>query len=148
MVFNLNKVTLMGRATANVETKKIEWSNLSVVNFTVATNSQYKNAKGELITEPEYHKCTAYGNNADTLGKYLTKGKKIYIEGKLRTRRRNDTNGNPRQATEIIVQTFIFLDPKADDRIEDPDSEPIKQEEFAPVQDDTAYIHADNHPAF
>ena len=68
MTFNLNKVMIMGRCTASVEIKRIEGSNLSVVNFSVITNRKFKNSKGELVTESEYHRCTAYGNSAGILG--------------------------------------------------------------------------------
>lgn len=147
MTFNLNKVMLMGRCTASVETKRIEGSNLSVVNFTVVTNRRFKNSRGELVTESEYHKCTAYWNSADILWKYLTKGKKLFIEGRLKTRKWTDSVGNPRQSTEIIIDNFIFLDPRADSEEELDDS-------FSSVHDndnskiDDGYASADNHPIF
>lgn len=107
------------------------------------------------MTESEYSKCTAYGNSADILGKYLTKGKKLFIEGRLKTRKWNDVTGNPRQATEVIVDNFIFLDPRAESeeegevhldhvdhglaQMEAPASILIQEEDFAP---------AGNHPTF
>lgn len=137
---------LMWRCTASVETKRIEGNNLAVVNFTVVTNRKFKNSKGESVTESEYHKCTAYGNSADILGKYLTKGKKIFIEGRLKTRKWTDSMGNPRQSTEIIVDNFIFLDPKAEweeteERVED---EVILENHTEIV----TLTNADNHPSF
>jgi single-strand DNA-binding protein len=64
------------------------------------------------MADSEYHKCTAYGNSADILGKYLTKGKKVYVEGRLKTRKWTDGAGVERSGTEIIVDNFIFLDSK------------------------------------
>jgi single-strand DNA-binding protein len=90
MSIDLNKVQLIGRCTATVNTKIIEPSKIAVVNFTVVTNRKYKNAQSVVMSDSEYHKCTAYGNSADILGKYLTKGKKIYVEGRLKTRKRTD----------------------------------------------------------
>jgi single-strand DNA-binding protein len=54
----------------------------------------------------------SYGKGAEVLGKYLNKGKRIYIEGRLRTRKWQDSEGLERFSTEIIVDNFIFLDPK------------------------------------
>lgn len=144
MTFNLNKVMLMGRCTASVETKRIEGSNLSVVNFTVVTNRKFKNSRGELVTESEYTKCTAYGNSADILGKYLTKGKKVFIEGRLKTRKWNDAAGNPRQSTEVIVDNFIFLDPRA----EGEEVEEHIEEEVTLDNETPSFVNADNHPTF
>lgn len=109
---DLNKVMLIGRATNNLEVKMIESSNTPVVNFTVATNRKFKNRDGNLMEDAEYHRCVAYGKWAEVLGKYLTKGKRTYIEGRLRTRRWEDTEWTARFSTEIIVDNFIFLDSK------------------------------------
>ncbi len=109
---DLNKVMLIGRATNNLEVKMIESSNTPVVNFTIATNRKFKNKEGNLMEDAEYHRCVAYGKGAEVLGKYLTKGKRTYIEGRLRTRRWEDNEGSARFSTEIIVDNFIFLDSK------------------------------------
>lgn len=110
---DLNKVMLIWRSTADVEVKKIESTGSSVVNFTVATNRRYTNKDGQTVEESEYHRCVSYGNGADIIGQYVNKGKRLYIEGRLRTRNREDTNGNKRYTTEIVVDNFIFLDSKA-----------------------------------
>lgn len=112
---DLNKVMLIGRATNNLEVKMIESSGTPVVNFTVATNRKFKNRDGNMMEDAEYHRCVAYGKGAEVLGKYLTKGKRTYIEGRLRTRRWEDNEGNARFSTEIIVDNFIFLDSKNDE---------------------------------
>jgi len=72
-IMDLNKVMLIGRSTTDVEVKKIESTGNSVVNFTVATNRRYKNKDGQLVEESEYHRCVAYGNAADVIGKYVGK---------------------------------------------------------------------------
>jgi len=107
---DLNKVMLIGRSTTDVEIKKIEASGTSVVNFTVATNRRYKNKDGQTVEESEYHRCVAYGNAADVIGKYVNKGKRLYVEGRLRTRKWEDSTGQTRYTTEIVVENFIFLD--------------------------------------
>lgn len=112
LTMDLNKVMLIGRATNTLQVKMIESTQSAVVNFTIATNRKYKNKDGNILEDAEYHRCVAYGNTAEILGKYLTKGKKIYIEGRLRTRKWQDTEGHDRFSTEIIIDTFIFLDTK------------------------------------
>lgn len=103
---------LIGRSTNTLQVKTIESTQSSVVNFTLATNRKYKNKDGNILEDAEYHRCVAYGNTAEILGKYLTKGKKIYLEGRLRTRKWQDSEGHDRFSTEIIVDNFIFLDSK------------------------------------
>ena len=103
---------LIGRSTSTLQVKMIESTQSAVVNFTIATNRKYKNKEGNILEDAEYHRCVAYGNTAELLWKYLTKGKKIYLEGRLRTRKRQDTEGYDRFSTEIIVDNFIFLDTK------------------------------------
>lgn len=112
---DLNKVMIIGRATNNLQVKTIESSGTPVVNFTVATNRKFKNKDGNVLEDAEYHRCVAYGKWAEVLSKYLNKGKRIYIEGRLRTRKWQDSEGNDKFSTEIIVDNFIFLDPKGHD---------------------------------
>lgn len=118
---DLNKVMLIWRSTNTLQVKTIESTQSAVVNFTIATNRRYKNKDGNILEDAEYHRCVAYGNSAEILGKYLTKGKRIYIEGRLRTRKWQDAEGHDRFSTEIIVDTFIFLDSKA------PESEELEE---------------------
>ncbi len=103
---------IIGRATNNLQVKTIESSWTPVVNFTVATNRKFKNKDGNVLEDAEYHRCVAYWKGADVLGKYLNKGKRIYIEWRLRTRKWQDSEWVERFSTEIIVDNFIFLDPK------------------------------------
>lgn len=104
---------LIWRSTTDVEVKKIESTWSSVVNFSLATNRRYNNKDGQTIEESEYHRCVAYGNAADILWQYVNKWKRMYIEGRLRTRKWEDTSGNNRYTTEIIINNFIFLDSKS-----------------------------------
>lgn len=113
---------IIGRATNNLQVKTIESSNTPVVNFTVATNRKYKNKEGNVMEDAEYHRCVCYGKGAEVLGKYLVKWKRIYIEGRLRTRKWQDTTGQDRFSTEIIVDNFIFLDAKGTVLAEDNES--------------------------
>ena len=66
------------------------------------------------MEDAEYHRCVAYGKWAEVLGKYLVKWKRIYVEGRLRTRKWQDSEGADKFSTEIIVDSFIFLDSKGE----------------------------------
>ncbi|HRX64169.1 MAG TPA: single-stranded DNA-binding protein [Candidatus Absconditabacterales bacterium] len=112
---DLNKVQLIGRATSDLEVKTIESSGTSVVNFTIVTNRKFKNRDGNAVEEAEYHRCVAYGKGAEVLGQYVNKGKRIYVEGRLRTRKWQDTEGRDRYSTEVIIDNFIFLDSARND---------------------------------
>lgn len=109
---DMNRVMILWRCASDLDVKKIESTGSSVVNFTVATNRKYKNKEGNLQEEAEYHRCVAYGNSADVLWKYLVKGKRVYVEGRLKTRKWQDSTGSDRYSTEIIIENFIFLDAK------------------------------------
>jgi single-strand DNA-binding protein len=116
---DLNKVMLIGRSTNNLQVKTIESTGTPVVNFTVATNRKFKNKDGNMMEDAEYHRCVAYGKGAEVLGKYLVKGKRVYVEGRLRTRKWQDSEGAERFSTEIIVDSFIFLDAKGEGEFEE-----------------------------
>ena len=136
MGMDLNKVMLIWRATNNLQVKTIETTWTPVVNFTVATNRKYTNKEGNTMEDAEYHRCVAYWKGAEVLGKYLVKGKRIYVEGRLRTRKWQDSEGADKFSTEIIVDSFIFLDSKgewAEDEgfgVENNEPEPAMDEEM------------------
>ncbi|MBO4204156.1 single-stranded DNA-binding protein [bacterium] len=126
---DLNKVMLIGRSTNNLQVKMIESTATPVVNFTVATNRKYKNKEGNIMEDAEYHRCVAYGKGAEVLGKYLVKGKRVYIEGRLRTRRQQDSEGIEKFFTEIIVDNFIFLDSRGEGQPENTETTYVSESE-------------------
>ena len=131
---DLNKVMLIGRSTNNLQVKTIESTGTPVVNFTVATNRKFKNKEGNMMEDAEYHRCVAYGKGAEVLGKYLVKGKRVYVEGRLRTRKWQDSEGAERFSTEIIVDSFIFLDSRGEGEAEptEIDAESMEDDEDMP----------------
>ena len=109
---DLNKVFLIWRIATDLEVKKMWDSWISVINFTIATNRNYKNKNWEKIEETEFHRCVAYGSLADVFWQYLAKGRKVYVEWRLRTRHWEDPNGNKRYTTEIVITDLNFCDSK------------------------------------
>mgnify|MGYP000937291391 CR=1 FL=1 len=103
-----NKVQLIGYLGNAPEVKTLE-SGKKVASFNVATNESYQNAKGEKVTETQWHRVVAWGKVADIAAKYLDKGKEVAIEGKLVNRSYNDKDGNKKQVTEIYANELLLL---------------------------------------
>jgi single-strand DNA-binding protein len=103
-----NKVQLIGNLGNAPEVRNTE-SGKKLVRFSVATNEQYKNAKGERVTETQWHNLIAWGKVADIVEKYLTKGTEVAIEGKLINRNYMDKEGNKKYITEIQVTELLML---------------------------------------
>jgi single-strand DNA-binding protein len=103
-----NKVQLIGNLGNAPEVRNTE-SGKKLVRFSVATNEQYKNAKGERVTETQWHNLIAWGKVADIAEKFLVKGTEVAIEGKLVNRNYTDKEGNKKYITEIQVNELLML---------------------------------------
>lgn len=103
-----NRVQLIGRLGADPETKSLD-GNKKLAKFSLATNETYKNAKGEKITETQWHNVVAWGKTADMVEKYLNKGKDVAIEGKLINKSYVDKDGNKRYAFEIQLNELLLI---------------------------------------
>ena len=115
MASSVNKVILIGNLGKDPEVRHLE-SGVGVANFSLATSETYKDRKtGERVSQTEWHNVVLWRGLADVAEKYLKKGDKIYIEGKLRTRSWQDQQGNNRYTTEIIADNMTMLG-KATDR--------------------------------
>ena len=114
----LNKVMLIGRLGGNPEIRYTPDGN-PVATFNVATNESYTNKSGERVTQTEWHRVVVFGKLAEIVGEYYSKGKKVYVEGKLRTRQWEDRNGNKRWTTEIVANNLFILDSKGDEYTEE-----------------------------
>lgn len=102
----MNKVVLIGRTTKNVDLKTTP-SGKSVASFTLAVNRDYKNADGKY--DADFINCVSFGQQAETISKYVCKGDKFGVTGKLNTRT-YDKNGSKVYVTEVIVDGFEFLE--------------------------------------
>lgn len=103
----INKVTILGTCVREPEFK--EFSGGSLVNFTLVTNEKYKNKSGEQVENAEFHNIVAYGKQSEIINKYVAKGSKLYIEGKLKTRIWETNAGEKKYKTEIHLKEFQFL---------------------------------------
>lgn len=109
----LNKVTLIGNLGSNPEIKVLD-GNIKVAKFSLATTESYQDKDGNMQSETEWHNVVAWRTLADLTDKYLLKGSRIYLEGKLKTRSYEDKDDRKKYVTEIIAESFIMLDKGAD----------------------------------
>ena len=130
---DLNKVMLIGRMTKNPEVRTTP-NGKNVASFSVATNQYYKDASGQRQEKAEFHNIVAWGKLAEICGQYLTKGRRVYLEGRLQTRDWTGQDGVKRYSTEIIAENMIILD-SAQGRTQAGDSpstvEPVREEPFS-----------------
>ncbi|WP_103069315.1 single-stranded DNA-binding protein [Aquimarina sediminis] len=123
----LNKVMLIGHTGDEVKMHYFEGGNC-VGRFPLATNDSYVNkSTGERVNTTEWHNIVVRNKAAEICEKYLNKGDKIYIEGRLKTRKWQDEQGKDRYSTEIQCTDFTFLTPKNETVSEQrPQNTPVK----------------------
>lgn len=106
-----NKVQLIGNLGNNPEIRTTE-TGKKMARFSIATNEVYRSAKGEKITETQWHNLIAWGKVADIAEQFLSKGSEVAIEGKLINRNYTDKDGNKRYVTEVQVNEVLMLGDK------------------------------------
>lgn len=106
---NLNRAMIIGNLTRDPEARTTP-NGKSVVSFDVATNHSWTNSAGVKQDEVEYHHIVAWAKLADICRQYLGKGRKVYVEGRLKTREWVGNDGVKRTRTEIIADNMIMLD--------------------------------------
>jgi len=105
----INKVILIGRLGSDPEVRYTP-SGVAVANFNIATSEEWKDKdSGEKRERTEWHRIVAWRRLGEICGEYLSKGKQVYIEGRLQTRDWEDRDGNKRYTTEIVANDVQFL---------------------------------------
>ena len=109
MAGTVNKVILIGHLGDDIKMHHFEGGN-SIGRFPLATNETYTSKQtGERVTKTEWHNIVVRNKAAEIMERYLKKGDKVYIEGRLRTRQWQDQENNTRYTTEVHVLEFTFL---------------------------------------
>jgi len=103
-----NKVQLIGNLGNDPEVITLE-SGKKLAKFSIATNESYKNAKGEKVTDTQWHNVIAWNKTAEIVEKYLAKGNEVAVEGKLTSRSYEDKEGVKKYITEIVVNELLML---------------------------------------
>ncbi len=110
MARGINKVILIGNLGKDPEVKYAANGN-AVANITLATSESWKDKNtGEQVDKTEWHRVVFFRRLAEIAGEYLKKGSKVYIEGKLQTRKWQDQNGQDRYTTEVVANDMQMLD--------------------------------------
>lgn len=112
MAFAINRSVVLGHVGQDVKVSSMQNGN-TVANFSVATSERFKDRSGEMQERTEWHNVVAFGRQAEIARDYISKGSKVYVEGKLQTRSW-EKEGVKQYRTEIIVQRLGLLDGKQD----------------------------------
>ena len=104
----VNKVIVIGRLGADPEVKTIAGGN-TVARLSIATSENWTDKQGQKQERTEWHRVVVWGKLAELCGKYLSKGRQAYIEGRLQTRSWEDQSGQKKYTTEIVANTVQFL---------------------------------------
>jgi single-strand DNA-binding protein len=104
----VNKVILIGRLGADPEVKAVGPGS-QVARLSVATSESWTDKEGQRQEKTEWHRVVVWGKLAELCGKYLSKGRQVYLEGRLQTRSWDDPQGVKKYSTEIVAQTIQFL---------------------------------------
>lgn len=104
---SVNRVTLLGNLCADPEIKQA--GSQSVCNLRIATNEVWKDKAGVKQERTEFHRVTVWGQQGENCSKFLTKGRSVYVEGKLQTRSYDDKDGKKCYATDIVAERVQFI---------------------------------------
>lgn len=110
MAGSFNKVLLMGNLTRDIEVRHTP-SNTAIATFGIAVNRKYRTQSGENREEVTFVDCDAWGRTAEVMSQYLSKGRAVFIEGRLRLDQWEDKNdGSKRSKLKVVVENFAFVD--------------------------------------
>ena len=104
-----NKVLLMGNLTRDPQLKQTP-NNMSVAEIGLACNRKFKGKDGEMREETTFVDCEAWGRTAETMAKYLSKGRPVFVEGRLKLDQWQDKDGNNRSKLRVVIESFQFID--------------------------------------
>jgi single-strand DNA-binding protein len=110
---NYNKVLLMGRLTRDIELRHTP-SNQAVANIGLAVNHFYTSREGEKKEDTAFVDCEAWGRTAEIMSQYLSKGKPVFVEGRLRFDQWEDKDGQKRSKLKVVIENFQFIDSRGD----------------------------------
>lgn len=114
----VNKVILVGNLGANPEVRYTQ-SGQTVANLRIATTERWTDKNGQKQEQTEWHRVVVWGRQAEIVSQYLTKGRQVYIEGRIRTRQWQDQSGQKRYSTEIVAQNVQMLGSRGGERTQD-----------------------------
>lgn len=105
---SVNKAIIIGNLGQDPELRYTA-SGAAVASLSIATNERWKDKDGNWQDRTEWHRVSVWGRTAENCGKYLAKGRSVYVEGRIQTRKWEDKEGQTRYTTEIVAQNVTFL---------------------------------------
>lgn len=112
---SVNKVTLVGNLGRDPELTHTN-SGMAVCNVSLATSESWTDKNGQRQEKTEWHRLTIWGRRGESVAKHLSKGRQVYVEGKIQTREWQDSDGNKRYTTEVVCNNVVFLGSNPDSR--------------------------------
>ena len=106
-----NKVLIMGNLTRDPELKQTP-SSQPVAQIGIAMNRKFKDREGNMREETTFVDCEAWGRTAEVMAQYLSKGKPVFVEGRLKLDQWQDKEGNNRSKLKVVIESFQFIDSK------------------------------------
>lgn len=113
MAGSFNKVFLMGNLTRDVELRHIG-GDQAVANIGIAVNRRFRTKDGENREETTFVDCEAWGRTAETMSKFLSKGRPVFLEGRLKLDQWQDKDGGNRSKLKVVIENFQFVDSPGD----------------------------------
>lgn len=107
----INKAILIGNLGQDPEVRYSQ-TGTPIASFSIATTETWKKQDGSKEEQTEWHRIVAFGRLGEICGEYLSKGSKVYIEGRIQTRKWEDKDGNTRYTTEIVAREMKMLSPR------------------------------------
>ncbi|HZJ18038.1 MAG TPA: single-stranded DNA-binding protein [Patescibacteria group bacterium] len=126
MARSLNRAQLIGNLTRDPELRYTP-SGAAVCSFSIATNRAWTTDTGEKHDEAEFHKIVAWNKLAELCSQFLTKGRKVFLEGRISTRSYNAQDGTAKSITEIVISDMILLDSRKQEPSKDMNQEEEKE---------------------
>ena len=136
----MNKVVLIGNISTDIQLRYTQ-SNMAVATFNLALN---RPKKQDGTQEADFPNIVVWGKQAENINKYLKKGSKLALEGRIQTRNYDDQNGNKRYVTEIVAENVHFLDSKKDGQVNEPQNN--QQVQTNPYADMGRQVSMDDYP--
>jgi single-strand DNA-binding protein len=142
---NLNRWQGIGRLGQDPDSK-VTPSGQIVVNFSIACQDDYKDKSGEKVERTEWVRVVMWGKGAEVFAKYARKGSKVYVEGKLTTRKWQDKEGRDQYTTEVNASGFEFLDSKSDGQSSAPSARPKPTMDYSKEKTQPSVDYEDDIP--
>lgn len=138
---SFNKIILVGNLGRDPEMRYTP-QGTPVCSFSLATNERRKDKTGELVDHTTWFRVTLWGRQAETASQYLTKGRPVYIEGRLRVEEWTDRDGKSRHTLEVNATDMQFIGGPKDENSSSPESGPVEADskaQFNPSDDDIPF---------